>query len=59
VGKALGWKRNLKRWRSVSALFREEKATEAILEFLRQTEIGKMRRAEVPVDGEAGGPEEE
>jgi hypothetical protein len=57
VGKALGWKRM--RWRSVSALFREERATEAILEFLRQTEIGKMRRVEVPVDGEAGGPDEE
>jgi hypothetical protein len=57
VGKALGWKRM--RWRSVSVLFREEKATEAILEFLRQTEIRRMRRVEVPVDGEAGGPDEE
>jgi hypothetical protein len=63
VGKALGWKRTRWRWRwrwrSVSVLFREEKATEAILDFLRQTEIGKMRRVEVPVDGEAGGPDEE
>jgi hypothetical protein len=39
--------------------FRAEKATVAILDFLRQTEIGKMRRVEVPVDGEAGGPDEE
>jgi hypothetical protein len=57
VGKALGWKRM--RWRSGSVLFREERATEAILYFLRQTEIGKMRRVEVPIDGEAGGPDEE
>jgi hypothetical protein len=47
------------RWRSVSVLFREERATEANLAFLRQTEIRKMRRVEVPVDGEAGGPDEE
>jgi hypothetical protein len=47
------------RWRSGSVLFREERATEAILYFLRQTEIGKMRRVEFPIDGEAGGPDEE
>jgi hypothetical protein len=56
VEKALGWKRE--RWKSVS-LFNEEKATEAVLEFLRHTEIGKMRRVEVPGDGEAGEPENE
>jgi hypothetical protein len=57
VGKALGWKRA--RWKSVSLVFKEEKATEAVLDFLRRTEIGKMRRVEVPGDGEAGEPEDE
>jgi hypothetical protein len=41
------------------SLFNEEKDTEAVLEFLRHTEIGKMRRVEVPGDGEAGEPEDE
>jgi hypothetical protein len=43
----------------LTRLFKEEKATEAVLDFLRHTEIGKMRRVEVPVDEEAGGPDEE
>jgi len=41
IGKKLGWKpcRNKK----ISELFREEKATGAILQFLRDTDIGKIK----------------
>jgi hypothetical protein len=38
---------------------KEEKATEAVLDFLRHTEIGKMRRVRVPGEGDAGEPENE
>jgi hypothetical protein len=31
-------------------LFRKEKATEVVLEFLRTTRVGKLRRDEVPGD---------
>jgi hypothetical protein len=57
VGKALGEKRAW--WKSVSLLFKEEKAREAVLDFLRHTERGKMRRVEAPGDGEAGELEDE
>jgi hypothetical protein len=39
--------------------FKEEKATEAVWDFLRHAEMGKMRRVEVPGDGEAEEPEDE
>jgi hypothetical protein len=57
VGKALGWKRA--RWKPISLFFKEEKATEAVLDVLRHTEIGKMRRAEVPVGEDAGGSDQQ
>jgi ribonuclease HI len=50
VRKEVGWRRA--RWKPIAALFREEKATEAVLEFLRNTSVGKVRRVEVPVDGD-------
>jgi hypothetical protein len=43
VAEGVGWRRA--KWKPISALLREEKATEAILVFLRSTGVGKMRRA--------------
>jgi hypothetical protein len=40
VGEALGWKR--RRRKRVSDLFYREEATEAVLEFLRTTGVGKF-----------------
>ena len=41
IGKKLGWKH--RRNKKISELFREEKATGAILQFLRDTGIGKIK----------------
>jgi hypothetical protein len=42
----------------ISILFREEKVAEDIL-FLKQTEIGKVRRGRVTPDLEAGGSDDD
>jgi hypothetical protein len=49
VNRDVGWRRA--RWKPISRLFREEKAEEAVLEFLRRTGVGKMNGA--------GGPRED
>lgn len=36
----MGWRRA--KWKSVAKLFREELAEEAVLEFIRQTSVGRM-----------------
>jgi hypothetical protein len=41
----VGWRRA--RWKPISLLLREEKATEAVLDFLRK-EMGKMNDGEAP-----------
>ena len=41
IGKKLGWKHH--RSKKISKLFREEGATGAILQFLRDTDIGKIK----------------
>jgi hypothetical protein len=46
VRKQVGWRRG--RWKPISELFREEKAEEAILEFVRRTGIGKMSGTSEP-----------
>jgi ribonuclease HI len=58
VRKEVGWRRA--KWKPIALLFREEKVTEAVLNFLRHTSIGKVRRVEVPVeeDGTENGIEE-
>jgi hypothetical protein len=50
VRREVGWRRA--KWKPIAVLFREEKATEAVVEFLRNTSVGKVRRVEVPVDGD-------
>ena len=53
VGKTLGWKK--RRRNRVSDLFYREEATEAVLEFLRTTGVGKYPpRPEEPVEDEEG-----
>jgi hypothetical protein len=39
-GREVGWRRA--KWKSVAKLFREERAEEAILEFIRQRSVGRM-----------------
>jgi hypothetical protein len=41
VQRELGWRQY--RWKPISALFNESKATGAILEFLEKTRVGTMR----------------
>jgi len=41
IGKKLGWKHH--RNKKISKVFRQEKATGAILQFLRDTDIGKIK----------------
>ncbi|KAI5793601.1 hypothetical protein FPQ18DRAFT_304904 [Pyronema domesticum] len=43
VSRDVGWRRTP--WKPISRLFREEKAEEAVLEFLRRTGVGKMNGA--------------
>jgi hypothetical protein len=57
VEKGVGWKRA--RWKPITLLFREEKATEAVLDFLRHTGVGKLGRVEAPGDEEADVSDEE
>jgi hypothetical protein len=40
VAEDAGWRRA--KWKPISALFREEKATGAVLDLLRSTGVGKM-----------------
>jgi hypothetical protein len=49
VSRDVGWRRS--RWKPIARLLREEKAEEAVLEFLRRTGVGKMNGA--------GGPRED
>jgi hypothetical protein len=39
VRKEVGWRRA--RWKPIAKLFREEKAEEAVVEFIRRTGVGK------------------
>jgi hypothetical protein len=48
VRKEVGWRRA--KWKPIALLFREAKVTEAVLDFLTHTSVGKVRRAEVPGD---------
>jgi hypothetical protein len=48
--KEVGWRRA--KCRPIAVSFREEKATGAVLHFLKNTSVGKVRRVEVPVDGD-------
>jgi hypothetical protein len=50
VRKEVGWRRA--KWKPIAVLFGEEKATGAVLDFLQNTSVGKVRRVEVPVDGD-------
>ena len=56
IGEKLGWKH---RRNKISELFREEKATGAILQFLRDTDIGKIKnealRSPIPGCDDDGG----
>ena len=45
IGKELGWKH--RRNKKISELFRQEKATGAILQFLRDTDIGKIKNGAI------------
>jgi hypothetical protein len=58
VSKEVGWRRA--KWKPIALLFREEKVTEAVLDFLRHTSVGKVRGVELPVgeDGMENGIEE-
>lgn len=51
VQREVGWKNY--RWKPISELFNARKATGAILEFLEQTEVGKMRGGGDPEEHEA------
>jgi hypothetical protein len=57
VEKGLGRKRA--RWKPISLLFKEEKAMEAVLDFLGHTGVSKLRREEVPGDEGADESDEE
>jgi hypothetical protein len=48
VAKATGWRQA--KWKSIARLFQEDKATEAVLDFLKQTDVGKVRSGAVPVE---------
>jgi hypothetical protein len=56
--KEVGWRRA--KWKPIALLFREEKVTEAVLDFLRHTSVEKVRRVDVPVeeDGTENGIQE-
>ena len=55
VGKALGWKK--RRRKRVSDLFYREEATEAVLEFLRTTGVGKYPPESDECEEEGSGDE--
>jgi len=58
IGKELGWKH--RRNKKISELFREEKATGAVLQFLRDTDIREIKngalRPPIPDCDDDGGP---
>lgn len=49
VSKDVGWRRA--RWKPIARLFREERAEEAVVEFLRGTGVGKMHGTGAPREG--------
>lgn len=53
----MGWRRA--RWKPISRLFREERAEEAVLEFLRRAEVGKMNGTGGPREEVSGKPSDE
>ncbi|KAI5788746.1 ribonuclease H-like domain-containing protein [Pyronema domesticum] len=46
VGKDVGWRRA--KWKPIARLFREERANEAVLEFIRRTGVGRTNGTERP-----------
>jgi hypothetical protein len=48
VGREVGWRRA--KWKPISKLFREEKAEDAILEFIRRMGVGRKSGAREPTE---------